>query len=184
MFLTRLLNKLFLPPRTPSRQRPAGMQLSERLLRGPRALVLVAPGQACSLPVGYVGWVQLTLGTASPRMDDIVASVRRTAGELPVTMDAIHSAVPLSIDDAAAPMLRTFLDILAPNGFIDIHTASQDRESMTAVLAGAGFPFSRIQAAQGEEGMRVLAFRSQPTPDQRARHQLRPRSVRASDRRV
>ena len=184
MLLTRLLNKLSRPARTPTREPPAGMHLSERLLRGPRALVLVASGEAGSLPFSYTGWVQLTLGIANPRAEDIAASVRRTAGELPVSMDAIHSAVPLPVDDASVPMLRVFLDVLAPNGFIDIRATSHDTDSMMAVLAAAGFPFSRIQAAQNGEASHVLAFRIQPTPDQRARYRLRPRSVRASDRRV
>lgn len=162
------------------------MHLSERLLRGPRALVLVASDETAALPLSYTGWVQLTLGIANLRIDDIAAKVRSTAGELPVSMGAVHSTVPLPVDasNAATSMLRTFRDILAPDGFIDIRSTSHDRDSMAAALAGAGFPFSRIEVAEDGQGSHVLAFRTQPTPDQRARYLLRPRSVRSSDCRV
>jgi len=149
-------------------------------------LVLVEPGATGPLPLSYTGWVQLTLGVASLRPRDIAARVRGAAGEIPVSMDAVHSTLRLPVDTSneAASMLRAFRDILAPDGFINIQAMSHDRDSMTAVLTGAGFPFSRIQVAQDGHGAHVLAFRAQPTPDQRARYQLRPRSVRPSDCRV
>jgi hypothetical protein len=186
MLLTRLLKKFSSPKAAPSPQPATGVHLSERLLRGPRVLVLIEHGEISSLPLSYLGWVQLTLDVASFQPRDIAARVRGAAGELPVLMDSVHSTLRLSVDESneAASMLGAFRDILAPNGFIHIQATSHDRDSMTAVLTGAGFPFSRVQLAPDGQGAHVLAFRAQPTPDQRARYQLRPRSVRPADCRV